>query len=148
MLQYACALIYSIYTTFIWILHGMAEGCMPYDHALLIACLCLRGVAAIAGRVHLMDRKSSQKGGARPCPKHHHPVPQGSPFSIKCWMSTRNQQSVPVKTHSFLKDKMHTRINLCERSNTISLQPHPLQTIVASCPALQSSRSHRHTMLH
>ena len=50
-------------------------------------CLCLRGVAARAGSVHLMfsmDWKPSWKGGARPRPKQYHHVPQGPPFSIKC----------------------------------------------------------------
>ena len=50
-------------------------------------CLGLRGVAARVGSVHLifsMDPKPNRKGGARPCPKQHHPLPQGPPFSIKC----------------------------------------------------------------
>ena len=79
-------------------------------------CPSLRGVAARAGSVHLissMDRKPSWKGGARPRPKQHHPVPQGPPFSIKCrlatrWMSTGSPQSIPIKTHKFLKAKTHT----------------------------------------
>ena len=48
-------------------------------------------MAARAGSVHLissMDRKPSRKGGARPRPKHHHPVPQGPPFSMKCRLAT------------------------------------------------------------
>ena len=51
----------------------------------------LRGVAARAGNVHLIfsiDWKPSRKGGARPRPKKHHPVPQGPSFSIKCRLAT------------------------------------------------------------
>ena len=42
-----------------------------------------RGVAARAGSVHLIYRKLGRKGGARTRPQHHHPVPQGGPFSKK-----------------------------------------------------------------
>ena len=73
-------------------------------------------MAARAGSVHLissMDRKPSRKGGARPRPKQPHPVPQGPPFSINQVptnhrMSTGSPQSIPIKTHSFLKAKTHT----------------------------------------
>ena len=60
-------------------------------------CPCLRSVAARAGSVHLMF-SMDRKGGARPRPKQHHPVPQGPPFSIKCWLSTGSPQSIPIKT--------------------------------------------------
>ena len=53
----------------------------PFDY------LCPRGVAAKAGSVHLMfskDRKLGRKGGTRPHPQQHHPVPQGPPFLMKC----------------------------------------------------------------
>ena len=68
-------------------------------------------MAARAGSVHLissMDRKPSRKRGARPRPKQHHTVPQGPPFSIKCLLATGSSQSIPIKTHSFLKAKTHT----------------------------------------
>ena len=64
-------------------------------------------MAARAGSVYLkssMDQKPSRKGGARPCPKQHHPVPQGSPFSFssadlatECPPEAHNQ-SIPIKT--------------------------------------------------
>ena len=49
-----------------------------------------------------------QKGGARPHSQQHHPVPQGLPFSIRCWLATGSPQAVPQKPHSFHKAKMHT----------------------------------------
>ena len=129
-------------------------------------------MAARAGSVHLissMDRKPSRKGGARPRPKQHHPAPQKPSFSIKCRlhghrMSTGSPQSIPIKTHSFLKARTHTNTRrplilphrphkssphfLCGRGNNTSSQPHPLQTIVSLRPAVQSPRSHRRTVPH
>ena len=62
---------------------------MLCNDALLIA--QASGVWLLEPEVHLissMDRKPSRKGGARPRPKQHHPVPQGPPFSIKCRLAT------------------------------------------------------------
>ena len=83
-------------------------------------------MAARAGSVHLissMDRKPSWKGGARPRPKQHHPVPQGQPFSIKCRLATgcppeaHNQSQLK---HSFLKAKTHTNTSrpFCHTAHT------------------------------
>ena len=74
-------------------------------------CPCLRGVAARDGSVHLMfsmDRKPSRKGGARRA------LPCASRTTILNQMltghriSTGSPQSIPIKTHSFPKAKMHT----------------------------------------
>ena len=64
-------------------------------------------MAARAGSVHLIS-SMDRKGGARPRPKQPHPLPQGPPFSIKCLLTTGSPQSIPIKTHSFLKAKTHT----------------------------------------
>ena len=114
-------------------------------------------MAARAGSVHLissMDRKPSRKGGARPRPKQHHPVPQGPPFSIKCRLATacppeaNNQSQLKhtegQNTHKHLeavlphcphKSSPHF---LCGRGNNTSSQPHPLQTIVSFRPAVRA----------
>ena len=126
-------------------------------------CPYLRGVAARAGSGHLMfsmDWKPNRKGGVRPRPKQHHPVPQGPPFSIKCWLATgclpeaHNQSQLKhahscQNTHKYFKavlshyphkSSLHF---LCGRGNITSLQPHPLQTIVSFRPAVQYSWSHQ-----
>ena len=90
---------------------------MLCDQALLIAHAGLRGVAARAGSVHLissMDWKPNRKGGARPRPKQHHPVPQGPPFSIKCRLAT----GCPPEAH-----------NQSQLKHTASSRPKHTQTL-------------------
>ena len=88
-------------------------------------CPDLRGVAARARSIRLissMDRKPSRKGGARPRPKQHHPVPQGPPFSIKCRLATgcppeaHNQSQLK---HSFSRPKhTNTARPFCHTAHT------------------------------
>ena len=49
-----------------------------------------------------------------------------------------------VLTQALMALSAHTRAYLCGRSNTTSLQPHPLQTFLAFPPALRYS-PHNHT---
>jgi hypothetical protein len=56
-----------------------------------------------------MDRKLGRKGGARPHPKQHHPVPQGPPFSNKYWLATRSPPEAHKQSHlNHTAAKMHT----------------------------------------
>jgi hypothetical protein len=71
-------------------------------------CIYHRGVAAIAGSVHLMISRLGREGEAWPHPKQHHPVPQGPPLSNKYWLATGSSQAISIKPHSFLKAKTHT----------------------------------------
>ena len=77
-------------------------------------------MAARDRSVHLILSSMDQKGGARPRPKQHHPVPQGSSLSIKCLLATGSPQSIPIKTHSFLKAKTHTNTSrpFCHTAHT------------------------------
>ena len=59
-------------------------------------------MAAKAGCVHLIfskDRKLGRKGGARPHSQQHHPVPQGPPFSIRCWLATGSPPEAHKQSH-------------------------------------------------
>ena len=78
-------------------------------------------MAARAGSVHLissMDRKPSRKGGARPRPKQHHPVPQGQPFSIKCRLAT----GCPPEAHNQSQLK-HTASSGPKHTHTNTSRP-------------------------
>ena len=46
-----------------------------------------------------MDRKLGRKGGARPHPKPHHPVPQGPPFSNKHQLLTGSPPEAHKQSH-------------------------------------------------
>ena len=93
------------------------------------------------------DRKLGQKGGGRPHPQQHHPVPQGPPFSVDWPLSnptktTQLSQShnahnsiTTIPPHCPHKSSPHF---LCGQSNTSS-QPHPLHTFVAFPQAQQSA---------
>jgi hypothetical protein len=56
-------------------------------------CICHRGVATIAGSVHLKISNLGRKGEAWPHPKQHYPVPQGPPFSSIDWPPECHRQS-------------------------------------------------------
>ena len=62
-----------------------------------------RGVVAKAGSVtfklHSMDQKLGWKGGVW---TQYHPVPQGCPFSMKCWPTTGSPSEVHKQCHSAL----------------------------------------------
>ena len=84
-------------------------------------------VAVKAGSVHLIlskDRKLGWKGGDRPHPQQHHPVPQGPSFSIKCLLATRSPPDAHKQSH-----KNHTASTkpkctqlLHDRSTTLPTQ--------------------------
>ena len=86
----------------------------------------LRGVAARAGNVHLIfsiDWKPSRKGGARPCPKRHHSASMTTILNQVLTghrIFTGSPQSIPIKTHSFLKAKTHTNTSrpFCHTAHT------------------------------
>jgi hypothetical protein len=117
-----------------------------YDHALLLS--YHRGVAALAGIVHLMISNLGQKGGAWPHPKQHHPVPQGPPFSSIDWPPEVHRQSHLNHTASS-RPKHTTASRPCchtapqdQELTSFPLgaeQHHPIATISTShhCPALQ-----------
>ena len=89
-------------------------------------------MAARAGSVHLissMDQKPSQKGGARPRPKQHHPMPQGPPFSIKCRLAT----GCPPEAH-----------NQSQLKHTASSRPKHTQTLFKAVLPHRPHESLRH----
>jgi hypothetical protein len=74
--------------------HQTSGGCKMYDHAPAFNCICHRGVAAIAGRDHLViSNNIGWKGGSWPHPKQHHPALQGPPFSSIYWPPELHRQS-------------------------------------------------------
>ena len=91
------------------------------------------------------------KEGARPHPQHHHPVPQGHPFSTMCWLVTESPPEVHKlsqiqNAHSITMVPPHHPHNnsphfLCGQSNNTA-QPYPLCTFIAFPLALLSAQSH------
>ena len=49
-----------------------------------------------------------RKGGARPRPQQHHPVPRGCTLPTRCQLTTGSPQIIPQKPHSFHMAEMHT----------------------------------------
>ena len=97
----------------------------------------------------LSGTKPNWKGGAKPCPKQHHPVLQGPPFSIKCWLATgcmcppeaHNQKHMAsLKTKCKRPPTQEHPHFLCRWGNTTSSWPHLLQTIINFRLAVQSSQ--------
>ena len=98
-------------------------------------CLCPRGVAARAGSVHLMfsmGRKLGRKGGARPHPHQHHPVPQGPPFSIHHTLATGSPPEVQKESH-----KKRAALTTPKRTQCAfaKIPPHPHTWRLTSLPA-------------
>ena len=55
-----------------------------------------------------MGWKLDRKGGARPRPHMHHPMPQGHQFSARCWLPTGSPQPIRQLTHSIHTAVLHT----------------------------------------
>ena len=117
-------------------------------------------MAAKARCVHLIsskDQKLGRKGGARPHSQQHHPVPQGPPFSIRCWLDTGSPQAIPQKPHSFHKAKMHTipsrlfhhtahtRAHLISCVGGATPSPHNYTHFTPSLPFLRPYSPYNHT---
>jgi hypothetical protein len=89
---------------------------------------------------------TDRKGGARPHPKQHHPVPQGPPFSNKYWLATGSSQAIPLKPHSFLKAKAHTTPSrpFCHTTHT---RTHLISCVGgATPPSLPPYSPHRYKL--
>ena len=117
-------------------------------------------MAAKARCVHLIfskDQKLGRKGGARPHLQQHHPVPQGPPFSIRCWLATGSPQAISQKPHSFHKAKMHTipsrlfhhtthtRAHLISCVGGATPPPHNYTHFTPSLPFLRPYSPYNHT---
>ena len=121
-------------------------------------------MTAKAGSVHLIpskDRKLGRKGGDRPHPQQHHPVPQGPPVLNQVLTghrkSTGSPQAIPQKPHRFHKDKMrttlsrlfhhttHTRAHLISCVGGATTPPHNHTHFTPLLPFLWPYSPHNHT---
>ena len=79
-----------------------------------------------------MGRKLGRKGGARPHPHQHHPVPQGPPFSIHHTLATGSPPEVQKQSH-----KKRAALTTPKRTQCAfaKIPPHPHTWRLTSLPA-------------
>ena len=74
-------------------------------------------MAAKAGSFHLMfsmDQKLDQKGGARPLPHQHHPMPLGPSFSINCTPAAKSLPEAYKQSHKkMLNSELRLYLHIC-----------------------------------